>query len=60
MCCGYGIAVQNWVSLGLAVIPPLVALLYRINIEERILTAQMGDSYREYMKRTKRLIPFVW
>jgi len=59
-CCGYGIAVQNWISLALAVIPPLAALLYRIGVEERILATALGDSYSAYMKRTKKLIPFVW
>jgi protein-S-isoprenylcysteine O-methyltransferase Ste14 len=59
-CCGYGIAVQNWISLGLAVILPLIALVYRMHIEERVLSASIGQSYSEYMKRTKRLIPFLW
>ena len=32
---------------------------YRIRVEEGVLTTQLGDSYRRYMRRTKRLIPFI-
>ena len=40
----------------------LVVLLgygYRIRVEERTLARDIGPAYREYMRRTKRLIPFV-
>jgi len=37
---------------------PLV--LYRIRIEEKMLIEKFGDEYREYMKTTKKLIPFVY
>ena len=60
MCCGYGIALQNWLSLLAAVILPLVALLYRIRIEEAALVSSFGSEYVEYQKRTKKLIPWVW
>ena len=60
MCCGYGIALQNWLSLLVAVILPLVALLYRIRIEEAALISSFGYKYVEYQKRTKKLIPWVW
>jgi protein-S-isoprenylcysteine O-methyltransferase Ste14 len=60
MCCGYGIAVQNWLSLLVAVILPLVALLYRIRIEEAALVAAFGSEYLEYQRHTKKLIPWVW
>ena len=35
------------------------ALWNRIRVEERALTEKLGDGYRAYMRRTKRLIPFV-
>jgi len=34
--------------------------LYRIKIEEKMLIEKFGDEYGEYMKKTKRLIPFVY
>jgi len=44
-----------FVMLGLI---PLI--LYRIKIEENMLISKFGDEYREYMKRTKKLIPFIF
>ena len=48
----------NWLSL--ACFPlALPGFLYRINVEEKALSAALGDAYRDYMRRTKRLVPFV-
>jgi len=41
-------------------LPITIALLLRIPREEALLTEAFGESYREYMRRTKRLIPGVW
>jgi protein-S-isoprenylcysteine O-methyltransferase len=38
----------------------LVAYLIRIAVEERALAEGIGEPYRAYMTRTKRLIPFLW
>ena len=35
-------------------------VLYRIRIEERMLVQKFGDEYRQYMKQTKKLIPFIY
>ena len=35
------------------------ALGYRIRLEEDLLERNFGDEYREYARRTKRLIPYV-
>jgi protein-S-isoprenylcysteine O-methyltransferase Ste14 len=35
-------------------------LLLRMRQEERMLIKHFGEPYREYMKRTKRLVPFVY
>jgi protein-S-isoprenylcysteine O-methyltransferase Ste14 len=43
----------------LGLIPPLVGYAYRIRVEERSLLRTLGDPYRAYMRRTKRLIPFL-
>ena len=60
ICCGYGLALQNWLSLLVAVILPLAALLYRIRVEEAALAESFGPDYIEYQKCTKKLIPWVW
>jgi len=34
--------------------------LFRIKIEENMLIEKFGDEYREYMKDTKKIIPFIF
>jgi protein-S-isoprenylcysteine O-methyltransferase Ste14 len=41
----------------LALVP---LILYRITIEERMLIQKFGDEYRNYMRRTKKIIPFLY
>lgn len=60
MCLGFGITLQNWLSLAFAVILPLVALLYRIYIEEAVLVSSLGSDYTKYQSETKKIIPWVW
>jgi protein-S-isoprenylcysteine O-methyltransferase Ste14 len=59
-CLGYGIAVQNWLSLLFAVGLPLIALLYRIHVEEAVLLSNLGSDYEKYERQTKKLIPWIW
>jgi protein-S-isoprenylcysteine O-methyltransferase Ste14 len=59
-CIGYGLAVQNWLSLIIAISLPTIALLYRIKIEEETLVKGIGTEYEVYQKKTKKLIPGVW
>jgi protein-S-isoprenylcysteine O-methyltransferase Ste14 len=58
--CGYGIALQNWLSLIFAVTLPLMALLNRIHIEEKAMVESLGPEYQTYQKTTKKLIPWIW
>ena len=57
---GLGLYLNNWLSLVLAIIPPLLAFGYRIKIEERTLIEQFGEEYLEYRRKTKKLIPFIY
>jgi protein-S-isoprenylcysteine O-methyltransferase len=57
---GFGLVMRNWASLLLVTVPIFFAFLYRISVEERALTAALGERYRAYRKKTKRLIPFVY
>lgn len=57
---GLGFAFLNWVSLAIVVSLAIAALAYRITVEERALVAALGDDYRDYARRTKRLIPGVF
>jgi len=35
-------------------------LIYRIQVEERLLVGEFGNEYRAYAQNTKRLIPGLW
>lgn len=59
-CLGYGVAVQNWLSLIFAVGFPLVAILYRIHVEEAELVSSLGSDYESYQNETRKLIPWIW
>ncbi len=59
-CIGYGIAFQNWISLMLLLIMPVIAFNNRIKHEEAELIRVFGRDYINYQKKTKKLIPFVW
>ncbi len=56
---GYGLVFTNWLSLVLVLLLPVLGYSYRMTVEERALLEALGADYREYMKRTKRIIPFV-
>lgn len=56
---GMSLALSSLIGLAMTVL--LVPLLiWRMGTEEEMLLAQFGDEYREYMRRTKRLIPDIY
>ncbi len=57
---GVGLALANWVSVIVMAVMVSVVYGYRIHVEEAALVATLGESYRGYMARTKRIIPFIW
>jgi protein-S-isoprenylcysteine O-methyltransferase Ste14 len=57
---GYGLSLNDWISLIVIFIPVTIAFLYRIRIEEKLLTDQFGNDYIDYMKKTNCLIPFIY
>jgi protein-S-isoprenylcysteine O-methyltransferase Ste14 len=59
---GFGIAIGYSSLIGFLSIPLLLlpALIYRIFVEEKILSAEFGEEYKQYTHGTKRLIPRVW
>ncbi len=48
------------IGLLFVTLPVVFAVLRRIPHEEALLIEGFGDRYRQYMRRTKRLIPGVW
>jgi protein-S-isoprenylcysteine O-methyltransferase Ste14 len=55
-----GLNTRNWLGLGIIVLLPMAALLYRIHVEEAALTGAFATEYVEYSRRVKRLIPGIY
>ena len=46
--------------LALIVLPIVWAFSRRISTEETALASALGSPYTNYMRRTKRLVPFIY
>jgi protein-S-isoprenylcysteine O-methyltransferase Ste14 len=57
---GFPICLGSIGGLALAVVCGVPAVLYRIHVEEAALETWFGEEYREYQRRTPRLLPRVW
>jgi protein-S-isoprenylcysteine O-methyltransferase Ste14 len=51
---------RTWACFVVALVPPTLALLYRINVEEAALHLEFGADYEDYCRSTKRLIPGLY
>jgi len=51
---------NSWGALIIMIFTTLPALIYRINVEEELLVRHFGNTYRDYIKRTKKVIPGLW
>ena len=57
---GLGLCLDNWASLAAMIVPVSVVFFLRMRIEEAALLETFGERYRDYMRRTRRLIPFIY
>jgi len=57
---GLALTLTNWVSLAVIVVPIFWAFSRRISTEETALASALGSPYINYMRRTKRLAPFIY
>ncbi|MDP2452980.1 MULTISPECIES: isoprenylcysteine carboxylmethyltransferase family protein [unclassified Kaistella] len=57
---GLAIVLNNYISAVIVFVPVFLMFLYRIKIEEQVLTEQFGQDYSDYRNKTKRLIPFIY
>lgn len=57
---GLGLALTNWLSLLALLICALPGFLYRVEVEERALRETLGQPYADYMRHTRRFVPFFW
>jgi protein-S-isoprenylcysteine O-methyltransferase Ste14 len=57
---GTGLALTNWLSALIIALAGGAAYRYRVRVEEHALEAHLGDRYQQYMRRTKRFVPFIF
>jgi protein-S-isoprenylcysteine O-methyltransferase len=57
---GIGLALGSWLAVLVFAVEIVVVYGRRVEAEETALLETIGDSYRSYMGRTKRFIPFVY
>lgn len=57
---GFGLSLNNWLALAIVFIPVLSVFIYRMGVEEKMLVAQFGEEYTNYMKHTRRIIPWIY
>jgi protein-S-isoprenylcysteine O-methyltransferase len=57
---GVGFSLGNWAALLVMLVPIGLAFIHRMNVEEHALASALGPQYTDYMRRTKRLVPFIY
>ncbi len=57
---GFALSLANWAALLVILLPIGAAFIRRMNVEEEALLQALGARYADYMKRTKRLVPFIY
>jgi protein-S-isoprenylcysteine O-methyltransferase Ste14 len=56
----FALHTRTWACFAVVLVPPTLAVLYRIHIEEIALHVAFGADYEGYSRSTKRLIPGVY
>jgi protein-S-isoprenylcysteine O-methyltransferase Ste14 len=56
---GMGLAVESWAAVLVNIAVFGVVYGYRMIVEEKVLICELGNSYVEYMKKTKRVVPKI-
>ena len=58
--CGLGIVFNNWLTFVIIFIPIFSSFMYRIHIEEKLLSQVFGTKYMKYIENSWKLIPKVY
>jgi protein-S-isoprenylcysteine O-methyltransferase Ste14 len=56
----YALHSRTWACFAVFFVPPTLAVLYRIHVEETALRLAFGADYDDYSRRTRRLIPGIY
>ena len=59
ICFGLSMGMNSLFS-AFGILPVVIAVLYRIKVEEAILIQEFGEVYKDYMENTGKLIPKIF
>jgi protein-S-isoprenylcysteine O-methyltransferase Ste14 len=57
---GQAFLLPNWIAGLAGLLGFAILFLMRVDVEERMMSENFGDEYRDYAKRTKRIIPYIY
>jgi protein-S-isoprenylcysteine O-methyltransferase len=57
---GWALTLGNWGAILVMLVPIFIAFVRRMRVEEQALTGALGSRYQDYMRRRKRLVPFIY
>jgi protein-S-isoprenylcysteine O-methyltransferase Ste14 len=57
---GIALLTFNWLGFFIIIGCSLTAYCLRLSVEEKVLLRNLGEDYRRYAERTKRLIPGIY
>ncbi len=57
---GIAVAADDLIASTTLIVPNLLAVLYRVRVEERTLVTILGQRYADYQRATWRLLPLVF
>ena len=57
---GITLSTYNLIATAIVLVLIIAAYAYRIRTEEEMLIDALGRGYKEYMKKTKKIIPFIY
>lgn len=57
---GLGIVMQNYISILVLIVIPLIVILFRIKKEEFFMRLNFGKSYEIYQVKSYKLIPYLY
>jgi protein-S-isoprenylcysteine O-methyltransferase Ste14 len=57
---GYALTKGDLLALLVLAVLAAIGILQRIRVEEKVLAEGLGEPYRDYMRRTNRLVPGVY
>lgn len=57
---GQGLVLANWFVVIVGILTWSILFFIRVPDEEKLMISEFGDEYLRYMRRTKKIIPYIY